>query len=432
MSRFMSPVSAAPRLRPAAFFAAAIALCPLAAGLPAFSATPQNVFVDFARFGTRLNELAADQGVTAFSLAEQTQIQNNIVTNLQSIYGGYTVNFSQAAPTSGPFETLSFSNTTTQTGLFGISDGIDYRNLNQSNTANIFTRSFGYALAGFSGSNNRAGQISNLSIGLSGTGAHELGHNLGLQHFDSYGDDGITPANYSNTGGRQNTHIMATGQTGINSAGRLTPRTFNTEEKAKLEFAQGLSLNPPPIIAEQAAPHNSLLTAQTVAFAALPISGVNAFSLTGGLTAAGQTDYYAFSGAAGSKFTASLLSTIFSDARASSTVDSILTLFNASGTQLFLSDDVSFAGNAINLNAAGGTETSDSAILNYILPTTGTYYLRVSGFNNATGNYELFAYGGSIAPAAGAPEPSTLLLMGSFGMVSLGVVRRRKRVRRSA
>ena len=412
--------------------AAAAVFLPLAAALlPQPAAAQQNVFVDFSGFGTRLNELAADRGVTAFNAAEQTQIQANIVSNLQNIYSGYTVNFTQAAPVAGPFETLTFGNTTTQTGLFGISDGIDYRNLNQSNTANIYTRSFGYALAGFSGSNNRAGQISNLSVGLSGTGAHELGHNLGLQHFDSYGDNGITPANYANTGGLQNAHIMATGQTGITSAQRLTPRTFNTEEKAKLEFAQGMTLNPPPIIAEQAGLHSTLLTAQTVNFTALPISGVNAFSLTGSISAAGQTDFYAFSGTAGNKFTANILSQILSDARGAATIDSVLSIFDAGGNRLLLSDDVSFSGNTININAGSPTESRDSAFVNYLLPSTGTYYLSVADFGNGVGNYELFAYGGDISGAA-TPEPSTLVLVGSFGMAGMGLARRRTRKRRVA
>ena len=53
----------------------------------------------------------------------------------------------------------------------------------------------------------------------------------------------VTPAlrrqNYANTGGIQNTHIMATGQTGISEAERETPRTLSQWENLMLEVGGG-------------------------------------------------------------------------------------------------------------------------------------------------------------------------------------------------
>ncbi len=276
--------------------------------LPALRAEAQtNVFVDFTNFGTRLNESAAaaqardamNATVFAdanFTNAEVTAIQNSILAQIPTIYKGFTVNFVTTAPAMGNYERLTFGQTTATT-LYGLADKLDYRNQSANDTARVFSANF----SDFIDSNDRPTVLSHIATSLSGTGAHELGHDLGLQHYDNYGDPRITPASYKDTGGVQNTHIMATGGinddgspnlSGITTAQREQPRTFSQLETGKLEFGTGLRASIPMSITEQAAAHATTATAQALTFTNLPLSGLNAANIIGGIGTVGETDFY--------------------------------------------------------------------------------------------------------------------------------------------
>lgn len=172
------------------------------------------VWLDFANFSSRLDELAVSAGIDPFSSAEQTSIRSSIQSRMAAVYWNFTISFTETAP-DGEYETVRFGSTTNNSNLLGQAEQIDFLNLNKHNVADIFTANFAFILDEFSGSVNRDQQLDQLTAALAGTAAHELAHHLGLQHFDAYGDDRIGPENYGNTQGYQNEHIMATGSTGL-------------------------------------------------------------------------------------------------------------------------------------------------------------------------------------------------------------------------
>jgi hypothetical protein len=391
--------------RSAPRFAAAFALIAFGASFPAQAAV--TVFLDYTDFQTRLNSATTSAGVSSFNSSEVSQIQANILGMLQSTYANFSISFTQTAPVSGNFETLQFGATTTQTGLFGLADRIDFRNLNANDTARVYTANFSSFIET---GDSRANQILEISRALGGTAAHELGHNCGLEHCDCYGDPGITPANYSNTNRIQNQHIMATGITGLNETERESLRTFSQLETAKLEFSASLNPNAPSVLAEQLVSHSTFATAQAVSLTSLTISKTNGFALTGNISASGEVDFYSFTASANSFLTAQIISSSLSD-RYANTVDSILTIFDPLGNQLFLQDDIALGATTFN---SGTTYSTDSLGINIPLLMTGDYRIRVSGFQTDTGNYELL---GIVAPpTATAPEPGTLalVLLGAF------------------
>jgi hypothetical protein len=345
------------------------------------------------------------QGLTS---SERQQIRDNVLAGLQSVYAGFLTTFTTTQPISGDYHRLTYGNTTSSSGLYGQADRVDWRNGFKNDNADIYVRNFDDQIN--AGSFSRATNLTRLATGLYGTSAHELGHNLGLQHYDDYGDPGITPANYSNTGGIQNTHIMATGQTGLTTTQRATPRSFGQLEKVKLEYASGVAPSLGLTVNETNGTHNTQGTAQTLNGQFLPISAINAVNIAGGIGASGQQDWYAVQMTAGSLLTANIMANVVGI----SSLDSVLTMFNSSGTQMATNDDISFSGNSI---FAGGGYSNDSLLLNIPVNTAGTYYIRVNGIGSSTGNYNLLLTG-----MATVPEPATLI---TLGIAALGLIRRR-------
>jgi hypothetical protein len=387
---------------------AGLALLAVLAASPGRAAV--TVFLDYTNFPTRLNELAGDAGVALFNAGEQAQIRANILSHLQTMYSSYDMTFTETAPVAGNFERLLFGATTANVNLLGLAQQIDLRNANKNNSADVYTRNFAFHI---NEPLARADQITQLSRGLSYVAGHELGHNHGLEHADAYARPGITPSTYANTGGIQNEHVMATGPTGINEAQREQPKTFSTLSHVKLEYADGMRPTTPGVIAEQGAAHGTIATAQALTLTPLPISGVDAFFVTGNIGASGEFDFYSFTALAGSSFTAHAISeSIFSAAQ---NVDTVLTLFDPGGNMLFEVDDIRFGSSTYN---SGALYDGDSLLINIPLLTTGTYTVRVRGFNTDTGQYNLVGY------VAAAPEPAALTLL-VCGL--LLTTRRRKR-----
>ncbi|AEP29069.1 zinc-dependent metalloprotease family protein [Brumicola nitratireducens] len=146
-----------------------------------------------------------------YSQEERDEIQANIADR----YEGFDVEFTQEQPTDGDFSTLNFE---CQQGgcidftagiLFGRAQSIDIRNENRNDSAFVDANLWqvfaeldpsGGLLSNFSGIPINDGNVdAALSQAVvnqaSNTGAHELGHNLGLRHHDSFGapGDGVTP-----------------------------------------------------------------------------------------------------------------------------------------------------------------------------------------------------------------------------------------------
>ncbi len=377
-----------------------------------------SVWLDFTNFSSRLDELAVSAGIDPFSEVEQSSVRSSIQSRMAAVYWNFTIAFTDTAP-GGEYETVRFGSTTGNSGLLGQAEQIDLLNLNKHNVADIFTANFAFILDEFSGSVNRDQQLDQLSAALAGTGAHELAHNLGLQHFDAYGDPRIGPENYANTQGHQNEHIMATGPTGLTEQGREQDRTLTTLELAKLEYGDGLTDHTPPTYLEPGIAHNSPATALALPFTYLPIAGVYGFNMIGSIGSGGEYDYYSFSGQQYQRLTANTLSQVlFSDP-----VNSYLSLYGSDGITLLAgNDDIWFSGNTFN---GGNYYSDDSILLNYLLPETGTYYLQVRDRGTGTGYYDFFV---TLEDTA-VPEPGTLVLA---GVAVMGVVIRARRRGRKA
>lgn len=377
-----------------------------------------NVFLDFSGFENELEDAAANSGVDIFNSSEIMTIQNNIITQLQNQYSGFSINFTTANP-GGVFETIDFG-AIGPLGVYGEATRIDFGNDFGDDVASIFTASFEDFLEPL---DSRAQQIFEVSMALSGTAGHELGHNLGLEHRDAYGIASLPASNATGgafTGGQQNQHIMATGITGLTEGQREVARTFSDLSKVKLNFAQGVTPDALPVGAEQAAPHSTAATAQHIDLENLPVddSGYNsAAALRGTIDVANEIDFYSIDLMAGDRLTVEVISdfVFFDD------IDSVLTIFDIDGTTALVENDDTFLdGNSIN---PGNTMYSfDSSIFNFEAAASGRYFVAVSTFQGvSTGTYELL-FASTLTVTI--PEPSSFALV---GLISSALIFRRRR-----
>ena len=385
-------------------------------------------FVDFGDFGTELNKAAASAGVAAFSPSEISSIQSGIVSQLATVYSDYDVTFTTTDP-GGNRERIWYGATTGVPGALGLADGIDWLNQSANDLARVFTANFGFI---FEAGDPRAAQIAEITTALAGTGAHELGHNVGLRHYDSFGDTAFTggPDGGGPSGGIQNTHTMATGSTGLGEAGREIERTLSDLSKAKLEFSSGIVNNPLGRTPEQGAPHNTPATAQALTLSALSISGYGKAALvTGTIATSFEFDYYSFSGKAGDKVAINMISSGVTDNGGffgGNTVDTVVGLYGTDGTTLLAeNNDIYYNSSAIN--SAGGLRTRDSLVLNFVLPTDGTYYIQARGYASDTGGYQLLLLSTGDSGAPPIPEPATLVVWSTLGFFGMALYRRRRK-----
>ncbi|MBL8819205.1 MAG: pre-peptidase C-terminal domain-containing protein, partial [Planctomyces sp.] len=237
-------------------------------------------------------------------------------------------------------------------------------------------------------------------------GAHELAHLLGLRHYDAFGPVGFgvhSPPGldrfkptYSGIAAAFETmdHIIGSpasiGSTRFNDLRQLY---FGEREAIKLALAfsdQSLVRTDEP-----ATPHNTLLTAQPLTLVTLDVPNlatggvskdqffhVQAASVVGTIGLEGATsesDWYSFDGNAGDIVTIEVMSRALKRYYTSNatSIDSVLRLYNAAGELV-----QTFGTDAVNDDEF---ESSDSLLMDVILPEDGQYFIEVDTFRRLPG-----------------------------------------------
>ncbi len=371
------------------------------------------------------------------------QERDAIQAQLTADYSAFSYVFTQTVPTSGPYTTIYF-NDPALTGLEGgLASAIDWRDQFISGAISLISSTavpfptipvppsnLGYVDTGaaatlqvtppdtaavnindfLGGPDEPPATMSNI-VGLSTTiAAHELGHLSGLQHEDAFGPIGagfdpdlsgslFDPAYTGPDDADETTdHIIASGA----SVGQTTEEAiddpfFGAREAIALAYGE----DGVPIIEPNSVYHESLASATPISLEPLVVpdtvlEGTDAdqiFDVTAadvvaflGVDAQQQTytDYYSFTGNAGTLMNIQVLTAALASPLGA--FDSTLTLYYEVSPGRF--EEVAYNNDSF--------QTDDSWILDYTLPSTGTYYVAV-GANAATasgqsGSYELFLY----------------------------------------
>ncbi len=369
-----------------------------------------------------------------YTTAERNQIQAELTAD----YSAFSYTFTQTPPSSGPYTTIFF-NDPELTGLEGgDSTSIDWRDLDISGSTTLTASGLQVTppdaasvnVANLLGAAGEPAANSADFVALSVTiVAHELGHLSGLEHGDSYGPigsgiyAGVSPSLYGpaytgpTAADETVRHIMASGASVGETLFQAIDDPFFGEREA-IGLVYGEDGSP---INEQATPHDTMATAQSILLAPLVVpntvlSGADAdrvFDVTAadvvgelGVNAGKSinTDYYSFTAQAGTLINLRVMSQVLN--RPQGFFDSTLTIYDASGKPIAYNDD-SF-------------QDYDSTIIDLTLPETGTYYVEVTAstkllqpgepISDDTGVYELFMY---TFAADGDPPAGDTLYAGS-------------------
>ena len=174
---------------------------------------PQTVYLNFEQSSTTFQAVAF-QGVPEVFVSHQytQEERDTIQSNIENAYTDFKIKFTQTIPESGDYSTLNFE-CQVEGGicinfsggiLFGRAQSIDLGNRDRNDTAFVDANLWeviaqidptGGFLTAVSGIPVVDGDVqAALSTAVvnqaSNTGAHQLGHNLGLRHHDSFGSPG--------------------------------------------------------------------------------------------------------------------------------------------------------------------------------------------------------------------------------------------------
>ena len=368
---------------------------------PAAALGQGTVFLDYTNFETRLGELAGSAGVDNFSASEVTTLKAGIKTNLETMYAGFDgITFTETDP-GGTRAELVFGLTG---GGLGVADHIDFLNRDLNDTGRVFTASFTFIVDEFSGSTNRSAQLNQLTAALSGTAAHELGHNLGLRHHDAHGNLQYE-GNAISTGGNEDLRVMATGSTGLNETQRETLRDFSVNSLVKLAYAdQTLLAGNPTALNEVGDAGDTRFDAQVVDFETIPVANRFGEAIIGVLDSNSDVDVYEVELAANSLFTIDINNDYASSVN-NDFVDTIIALLDDDGNIIYSNDDTLYTSTQFG---AGSRRSTDSILYNVDILTAGTYFVQVGSFNaSGSGDYQLLLHTDMLAAI---PEPSSATL----------------------
>ena len=162
-----------------------------------------------------LGKLAVDAGVDPFTIAERATIETGIVSKLTTIYSGYSISFTTAAPPGPtPFDAVAYGLNSFRFRSTGTAP-TDVANIASGQVAGIATGNFDDIVDEFDGSGPRSTPDR--------TAHHRPGRHRGPRAESHVWD--VTPlrvqppvdhagATYASTGGVQNTYMAATGTRG--------------------------------------------------------------------------------------------------------------------------------------------------------------------------------------------------------------------------
>lgn len=349
------------------------------------------IFLDFANFQTQLNAAAADAGVPLFTdSSEVSEVQNAVIARVKKAYGSWSVNFEATDP-GGDYETITFG--TTEATIFGtgatgnrvgtadpahaVYNAVDILNNRDDDSVHVFTENFGVFIE--DPNVGREEQKEQLIAALANVAIHELGHNFGLVHADSYGDASIDP---TDTERKQNTHYMGSGTaTGMNNNEYEGDLSFSAFSQLKLSYATAIGSST-PIDATAANDHGSMATA-------MELDGSGGFALTDDIGVVEGERYYKFSGEAGRTVTIAVAS--LEDVTLNlqgDEVDTKITLFRADGTTVV--QEAASTAYGETTFGSGSSGSADPMMLNVELPASETYFIRVEKEGSGSGLFTLF------------------------------------------
>lgn len=179
----------------------------------------QVVYLNFEQSSPTFQAITSMSGIAnTFTSYQYSQEERDAIqANIEGLYEGFDITFTQTMPNEGEFSTLNFE-CQDEDGicidfnggiLFGRAQSIDIRNEIRDDSAFVDAGLWqvlveldpsGAFFSNISGipvvDGDVQGALSTAIVNqASNTGAHELGHNLGLRHHDSFGapGDGVTP-----------------------------------------------------------------------------------------------------------------------------------------------------------------------------------------------------------------------------------------------
>lgn len=353
--------------------------------------------------------------------------RTGILASLNTDFAPFFTTFTDTLPTSGVFSTAIVN--LTPTSSISSYDEFDFRNLNGANTVILDVNPL------FTGANAVPATPQNFIALTSKQIAHQISHTLGTRHADAFGTigSGIAP-NTPNTSTPpypgpanatlSNRHLVGdiNGLQTETRADQLADQWFGAKEAVKMSMWAYRG----QVTSEQAALHATVAAAQPITLAPLtvpntelagPLVGqvfdVDAVAIPGVIQVAGERDVYAFNAVAGQLLNLEVLSATFQPfnlpgvattptPRYANRIDSQVRVLDATGNVVQY-----YGAPAINDDDIDGF--TDSAIIDLIIPATGTYYIEVSSPSPTdTGNYELFAYTfATMAPPTFTPPTST-------------------------
>jgi len=355
----------------------------IAAGLAvsATSAAQQVVLLDFdSGFNGNIN----------YTAAMRSQVQSIMETQ----WSMFDISFTQTAP-GGLFSRLTFN----AGSPGGLAQHIDFRNLVQNDTAVINIDGLGIA------SSNYVASSANI-------GSHELGHLVGMRHRDSFGP--IGSGVYAPLGVGPFTPNYPGPVVGAPLSGIFTPNWLSERSAIKMEFAQSGT-----VVAEAGGPNDSIADAQALSLGNMTVpntivSGdnagigdfsVDAITVTADLTSGDLTDFYSFSASAGDLMNFEVMSRVLD--RIGNSIDSMISILDSNGVLVDYYGSVAMNDDEI--------ETTDSVIIDLLIPSDGTYYVKIEAFTSGdTGGYEMFMsrFNGAV------PAPSSVAILALGGVIA--------------